>query len=352
MSDALITKFLLKCARYCPFFALDGDLNLTTSDSRKTADYFIFNRLAAIAKAYLAYEDPGLKKRIDGSVMTDDMQQEALVWQFSRVAGKLSERRIPAVIVKGPSLQPVYPLAGLRPFGDIDLYIKPSLVIPIVECFKEMGYELAVKWRANMVDIRSELKMTLPDSKLGFDIHWDLKGTPAIRKGIHFDLDDLNSELVPFPLGDGQIRQFAPELALVYLVSHHVLHHMYCGLIWLLDVLLLLEATPQFDWHKMQYFTRRIGLQRPLHFYLGAIKAFELGSIPEEVLSGIKPKSMRYHLAAASFPPELIFHSETKINRLRRKILREAFKYYPSSKLYSLKKRMQKIMGSESLPNR
>jgi hypothetical protein len=224
------------------------------------------------------------------------------------------------------------------------------MVKTTLNCFKEMGYEVVVQRRRKTIISRSEVQMRYPGSSIGFDIHWDLKGTPAIRERLNFDLAELEPEIESFPDFGDSIRQFSPELSFVYLITHHILHHKFRGLIWLMDILLLLANTNHFNWQKVKSLTRQIGLERPVHFYLKALNALDLWAFPEDVVTELKPKSIRYRLVSSFYPPESIFRAGIRKQRMRRKLFREAFKYHTSSKILLFKQKMYSHIQKGNYP--
>ncbi len=332
-ADPLLVQFLRLCARHCKLFSLDTRLRLFTDYPMKTAQYFVYNRMAAIAQRYVVCEDPEFVQYIEKATLEDEAAQAALNWQLPKMVKQLAAKNIPVVIVKGPTLQSLYPAPGLRPFNDVDLYLEPDMVNAAVECFSQAGYLIeGDPWRTEFLRTRTELKMMLPGSTVAFDIHWDLADSLSIRKGLSFDLNSFQSEMVPYPVADTTILQFAPELLFVYMVSHHLLHHVFRGLIWLLDMVLFLNSHSHIDWPKVQQLTQHIQLHRAIHYYGIALEKLGLWTIPPNVMAALRPKSIRYRLLSKAYAPATIFHPYGIRVRFKRQILREAFKFHPSSK--------------------
>jgi Uncharacterised nucleotidyltransferase len=163
-------------------------------------------RVPGVADLQQAYRLHALQSAIHDQAL-------ARVLQFLRVAG------IEPILGKGWAIARLYPDAGLRPYGDVDLFVRRE------------AYD------AIYAAVRSP-------------------GAPSARTDLHRGMADLNDR--PFdalqarsPLvlvGDVTVRVFGPEDHL-RLLCLHMLRHGAWRPLWLVDVAVALESRPaDFDW--------------------------------------------------------------------------------------------------------
>ncbi len=123
------------------------------------------------------------------------------------------------LLVKGWAVARLYPERGLRPYGDIDLCVRPEQYATAVDALAAPAAET-----------------------LAVDLH---KGLPQLHRP---SLDDVyeRSQLVTF--GEIDVRILGPEDHLRYLCIHMLQHGAYRAR-WLCDIAVVLESLPEdFDW--------------------------------------------------------------------------------------------------------
>lgn len=145
------------------------------------------------------------------------LQGAVLEERLPRAVAALREVGVEAIVAKGWSIARWYPEPGLRPYGDLDLYVHPS------------RYPSA--------------RRALDRSPgLAADLH---RGFPDLDDR---DVDGLFARARPLPLGGWEVRVLAPEDHL-RLLCRHLLRHGAARPVWLCDVALMLEQrAPDFDW--------------------------------------------------------------------------------------------------------
>ncbi len=127
---------------------------------------------------------------------------------------------IEPILLKGWAIARLYPEPGLRPLGDIDLYVAPG---------EEYRVEAALQ--------------TPGRGPFEVDLTHDLSG---LLQGRSMTEVAARSELVP--LGTSEIRVLNAEDQLAYLCIHFLKHGGWRPL-WLCDVAIALESRPSdFDW--------------------------------------------------------------------------------------------------------
>ncbi len=132
---------------------------------------------------------------------------------------RLRARGIEPVLGKGWAVARLYPRPGLRPYGDVDLYVRPE---------DEPAARAALAAR--------------DQEALPVDLHRGLAELDDRR------FDDVRVRAPLVPLGDSEVRVFAPEHHL-RLLALHLLRHGAWRPVWLCDLGLLVETRPRdFDW--------------------------------------------------------------------------------------------------------
>jgi hypothetical protein len=137
------------------------------------------------------------------------------------VLERLRSAGVEPLLVKGWAIARHYPEAGLRPYSDIDLIVRPD------EC------------------ARARAAVT-PDSLAGLPIDWHA-GTERLDTR---SLEELTARAETVAIGNTTIRVLGPEDHLRVL-SVHALRHDVGRPIWLCDLAVALAArSPAFDWRR------------------------------------------------------------------------------------------------------
>jgi hypothetical protein len=149
------------------------------------------------------------------------------VFALLRAAG------VEPMLIKGWAAARLYPEKGLRPYGDIDLCVRPE------------QYALAENALQS-----SHVEEDTVDLHCGFD------DTRHSARG-HQECDELFARSRLVPLGDTQVRVPTPEDHLSILCLHFLRHGAWRPL-WLCDIAVALEAQPaDFDWGRCLGHNRR-----------------------------------------------------------------------------------------------
>jgi len=123
------------------------------------------------------------------------------------------------LLVKGWAVARLYPERGLRPYGDIDLCVRPEQYATAVDALAAPAAE-----------------------PVAVDLH---KGLPQLHRP---SLDDVYERSQLVTLGEIDVRILGPEDHLRYLCIHMLQHGAYRAR-WLCDIAVVLESLPEdFDW--------------------------------------------------------------------------------------------------------
>jgi Uncharacterised nucleotidyltransferase len=139
--------------------------------------------------------------------------------QIKRIFGALRARNIEPILIKGWSVARRYPQIGLRPFGDIDLLIRPQ-------------QHLHAAWIAGAEELRD----------CPTDLH------PGVFELADRPVEDLYVRSRLVTCDDEQIRVLSDEDQFA-LSAVHLLKHAAWRPLWLCDLALFLDSmSAEFDW--------------------------------------------------------------------------------------------------------
>lgn len=138
---------------------------------------------------------------------------------LGRIVTRLRAGGVEPVLVKGPAIARLYPERGLRPFGDLDLCVRPD---------------------------QHRTASAILDGWVGEFSPVDLHRGFAELRARNWDDAYARSQLATF--GGTEVRVLAPEDHLRFLCLHQLRHGTPTPL-WLCDVAVVLETRPStFDW--------------------------------------------------------------------------------------------------------
>jgi hypothetical protein len=141
-------------------------------------------------------------------------------YEVEQVFRLLRSAGVEPVLMKGWAVARLYPESGLRPYGDIDLFIRPR---------EHREAEAALASKEGMkynVDIEHEEFAHISDQAS----------------------DDLYARSMHVKLGETDVRILGPEDHLRVLCLHTLRHYAWRPL-WLCDVAVMVESLPEgFDW--------------------------------------------------------------------------------------------------------
>lgn len=204
-----------------------------------------------------------------------------LMNDLSMLILSLEEKGIRAIVLKGAALlERVYTDVGVRPIMDIDLLCEEEEKVK--EILEGLGYQLT-----------SACPRIYNNGRTLIDIHTDvdsftrvgpIPGTPRLST---ITLWENGS---PWGAGFDSVRILSPEDTVLTL-SIHFMKHSFLRLLWLIDIIKVIEKHPQFDWKRMGETAKEAGFERLIYYVMSYISEV-FGVIPEDFLSGIKPERM------------------------------------------------------------
>jgi hypothetical protein len=141
---------------------------------------------------------------------------------LTRIVTRLRAAGVEPVLVKGPAIGRLYPERGLRPFGDLDLCVRPDQ--------HDTAAAVVDDWVGEFSPV---------DLHRGFARHYA------------HNWDDLYARSHLATFGGTDVRVLAPEDHLRFLCLHQLRHGVPTPL-WLCDVAVAVESRPPgFDWDRV-----------------------------------------------------------------------------------------------------
>lgn len=245
-------------------------------------------------------------------------QHLSAVEQLSEVLLALERQGVPVILLKGPVLaEALYRDPGLRPFTDLDLLIDRADLPQALQVFSALGYrhlaadrslefELAYVGAACFVGAKRKAE------GLPLDLHWELLTHPGVAPAGVIDTREVWDRAVKVEWWNRPALALSPEDLLIYLALHWAIHHAFAGLIWPLDIALLLRRHgAALDWEAVAERARRWRVRGALYFALrGAEERFG-AQVPVSLMAGLRLRGARP--AAAAW---LLSRTDERLGRL------------------------------------
>jgi hypothetical protein len=230
---------------------------------------------------------PDVLNRLRASLRDSAMRALYFAAQLSRLTEALREGGAPVIALKGPALaEALYSDPALRPFSDLDLFVRKEDVAAAIAILGDRGYSLAPHLArlpvASLTKLTCEASLASP-AELQVDLHWDVApGDYPFR----IDPEILwRGSCATSLAGRNVLCGLEPEVLLLYLCVHGA-KHRWSRLIWLADVARLARKAP--DWTLALRVAAEAGCERPL--LLGLLLGRELlaAPVPESLIERAK----------------------------------------------------------------
>jgi len=156
---------------------------------------------------------------------------------------------------------------ALRQSGDLDLFVRGQDVPRIKNAVRELGYtvRVAIPDNAERDYIASGYECTFdsPAGKNLLELQWALQ--PRFY-AVDFDMGGLFERAVNLEVAGRRVKTPSPE-DLLLVLSVHAAKHVWGRLIWLCDIVQILELG-NLNWELVQARARKFGIERILHVTL------------------------------------------------------------------------------------
>lgn len=146
---------------------------------------------------------------------------------LNMILGKLQERDIPIVLLKGIHLATsVYDNIALRRMADIDLLVRPKDLENVAAVLQQLGYVQAFQ-RTTGPQSSSDHHLSPflhPSNNCQIEIHWTI--APP-NSSYHFDIDSIWSNAQSVMIGQHNVLALSPEDLLLHICWHTTYHHRF-----------------------------------------------------------------------------------------------------------------------------
>ena len=218
--------------------------------------------------------------------------------QLSRIIAGFEREGVPVIPLRGPALgELLYRDPGVRPFTDLDLFIREADLIRSLGLLSALGYR-------HMEDgppLSHELTWRHAASFVGggpdefpLDLHWGLVDYPGIAPAAAINHQELwdRAERVE-GAGEGRLG-LCPEDLLIALALHWAIHHALSGHVWQLDLALLISRhAGALDWEAVAERAERWHLRGALGSALREVRERLDAAVPPRVLARLRPAGPR-----------------------------------------------------------
>lgn len=232
------------------------------------------------------------------------------------------DEKIDYQLLKGvPLAYQYYTNPGLRPFGDIDILVRPNEVKRLLSELRSMGFSPIVDYpEAVMQEIRHAIDL-IDKAGLKIDLHWDI----LARNWGSREEDTYWSGSNEFNIGTKTVKMISPSALFFQACLHGVEWSNVAPHRWVADCLAINnKSNEKVDWPWIIKEARRRRLSVQLSFQLTYLNTNFGLMIPDEVFSDLKniqpPRWQKSELKAANQPTNmlrkflLLWYSHMRLN--------------------------------------
>lgn len=223
-----------------------------------------------------------------------------LTWRLLELLDAFKSAGIAVIPFKGPVLaSALYRNVGLRPFDDLDIFVRQADVSKVGELLARRGfrplYRLTAQEAASYLESNCELCFVQQTGTVAVDVHW---GIAPEYFSVPFDPASWWSQASAHSVGDKEVLTLSPENLLLYLCIHGT-KHAWERLLWLTDVATLIQAHPHLNYDRV--FEQAASLHSTRMLGLGL-------ALAKDLLRAVLPGSVGARLEGDRTIPALVAH--------------------------------------------
>jgi len=219
--------------------------------------------------------------------------------QLTRVLSAFEREGVPVIPLRGPALaELLYRDPALRSFTDLDLLIHEGNLPRALSLLSELGYRhmeaglplsLELTWR-HATSFVPEAPEEIP-----IDLHWGMVDYPGLAPAAAINHQDLWDRAVRVESAGDARRELCLEDLLIYLALHLAVHHALSGLIWQLDLaLLILRYGDTLDWDAVVERSVQWQIRGPVFFALQEVRDRLEAAVPAWALARLQRAGPRH----------------------------------------------------------
>ena len=185
-----------------------------------------------------------IKKKFKETFLKNNLAYQIYLRQLREVLEAFSQADVEVIVLKGLALAwAVYPDFAARPFGDIDILVKPQKFLLARKLLYELGYRTRFKRFEHFKDICKAEDFFHRESRqrpLTLDLHWNLFDYYGI--GRNDWSADVFDQAEPVKVTGISFNTLNPVDALIHSAVHLALNHNEgIRLIWIADIAFLTQ---------------------------------------------------------------------------------------------------------------
>jgi hypothetical protein len=225
--------------------------------------------------------------------------------RLTPVLADLEHAGVPVVVLKGAALaHGTYPLAALRPVGDVDLLVGPRELPRVVGFLRAVGWRPTNALPASAIRRHHGAGYRRADG-LEVDVH-----AYAVLECCYPGADaGFLARAVPFSIGGRTARTLAACDHLLHVCAHGLRWSVPPAIHWAADATMLVRATPDLDWDALVAEAVSRDLARPLATALALLRDELDAPVPPAVPAALAEHAAgwrrRLETAARARPPAL-----------------------------------------------
>jgi hypothetical protein len=225
--------------------------------------------------------------------------------QLRDVVRALGDAGVPAIVLKGPSLAAdYYQDPALRPFTDLDLLVRHDHRARAIDVLTTLGYAHASPGRSLPYELEHAPAANFAPPRgallLPIDLHWDCVIHPGGRRATDIAADEIWSRAQATPAWGATAWTLAPEDLVVYLAAHLAIHHVLTGILWQLDLALVLRRQgATLDWQAVSERAERWRAGAAVYFALRVVTESFGVAVPGAVMRRLWPGHVRVAIVEA-----------------------------------------------------
>lgn len=230
--------------------------------------------------------------------------------ELSKVLNAFEHAEIDVIVLKGAALaETVYQDIGLRPFSDVDLLVRERDLQRAKKKLAELGYILDEDVSPERYNEEFGCDLYYTGKVNVLEVHWDIMRKTKSDRYAKVEIEEIWERAVPAKIAGADTRVMSPENMLLHFCVH-LPKHRYNRLIWLCDVLEVIEHT-DIDWEYVIASAKKYRTRAYMYYGLHFTDVLLGCEIPEEVANVLKPP--RIEIMVLSTVLKDVLSSERKI---------------------------------------
>jgi Uncharacterised nucleotidyltransferase len=236
-----------------------------------------------------------VRTRLDTALVEATARHVVFTAELARLLKAFARAGVPVIPLKGPALaETLYPHPALRPYSDIDLFIRPGSIEAVDTLLQGLGYRRLADAHSFAFDIAHD-RATLYEAPSGVhvDLHWALSSEPRYAWNER-DTESVWERARRVGVAGEEALALCPEDLLIYLAVHLAVHHSLVGLLWYYDLYLLLDrAGDTLDWAAVTSRAARWRARGAVYFALSELERVFGARPPAGIMARLKRRGPR-----------------------------------------------------------